>query len=71
MSTVTESVDTDLDDPIHRISDIPRILAALRLAAREAILDHKRAGDPIAVWENGQVVWIAPEDIPEDDDPSE
>jgi hypothetical protein len=24
---------------------------------------HKRMGNPIAVWENEQVVWIAPEEI--------
>jgi hypothetical protein len=30
---------------------------------------HKRAGNPIVVWRNGQVEWIQPEDIPVDDDP--
>jgi hypothetical protein len=60
---------TPHDDPIHRIRDIPRIQAAIRKGVREALLDHKRAGNPIAVWRDGQVVWIAPEDIPVDDDP--
>lgn len=27
-------------------------------AVREALLMHKRAGNPIAVWKNGKVVWI-------------
>ncbi|MGH7856443.1 MAG: hypothetical protein ACREQY_03865 [Candidatus Binatia bacterium] len=31
---------------------------ALRRAAREALLRHKRAGVPIAVWRNGKVVEI-------------
>ena len=34
---------------------------------RAALLDHKRAGNPVAVWRDGQVVWIAPEDIPVDE----
>jgi hypothetical protein len=42
---------------------------ALRLAAREAILFHKRIGNPIAVWEDGKVVWIQPEDIRVEDIP--
>jgi hypothetical protein len=36
---------------------------ALRQAFRETLLRHKQAGLPVAIWENGQVVWIAPEDI--------
>ncbi len=31
---------------------------ALRLAVAEALADHKRAGNPIYVWENGKVVRI-------------
>ena len=27
---------------------------------------HKRAGNPLAVWREGRVEWIKPEDIPED-----
>lgn len=50
--------------PAERVDDIPRILRAMRRAVREALLQHKRAGNPVAVWENGRVVWIQPEDIP-------
>ncbi|HLZ69590.1 MAG TPA: hypothetical protein VKV26_06715 [Dehalococcoidia bacterium] len=56
-------------DPSARFNDDARILKAMDEAVRAAILDHKRAGNPIAVWRDGQVVWIAPEDIPEDDEP--
>ena len=31
---------------------------AIKVAVRKTILDHKRTGDPIAVWKNGKVVWI-------------
>jgi len=50
-------------DPIHRITDIPRIQEALRLARQDAMRLHKRMGYPIAVWKDGRVVWIPPEEI--------
>ena len=53
--------------PAERVEDIPRILAEMRLAVREALLSHKRAGNPVAVWRNNRVEWIQPEDIPVDD----
>ena len=52
--------------PAERVEDIPRILKAMRKAVREAVLDHKRAGNPVAVWHDGNVVWIPPEEIPVD-----
>lgn len=50
--------------PAERINDHSRILDALRQAVREALLNHKRAGNPVAVWQNERVEWIQPEDIP-------
>jgi len=52
---------TDLD-PI--LSDSHRIERALQRAVQEALRMHKRAGNPVAVWRDGQVVWLAPEEIP-------
>lgn len=37
---------------------------ALREAVREALIDHKRTGDPVYVWENGKVVKIPAHKIP-------
>ena len=51
-------------DPFARINDVDRILYEMREAAAEALEDHRRTGDPIAVWRNERVEWIAPEDIP-------
>lgn len=51
--------------PAERVDDIPRMLRALRLAVRDALHRHKLAGNPVAVWRDGRVVWIQPEDIPE------
>lgn len=38
-------------------------------AVRKARQEHKRAGNPVAEWRDGKVVWIAPEDIEEDVEP--
>jgi hypothetical protein len=43
------------------------IEAALNEAVRDALLDHKRAGNPIAVWRDGKVVIIPANEIPVDD----
>lgn len=41
---------------------------ALREAARDARRLHKALGNPMATWQDGQVVWVQPEDIEIDDD---
>jgi hypothetical protein len=51
--------------PAERIEDIPRMLRALRQSVREALQEHKRLGNPIAVWRDGRVHWIPPEEIPD------
>ena len=45
------------------------IQAAVARAVRHALLMHKRAGNPIAVWRDGQVTIIPPEEIVIDDEP--
>ncbi|MFL6254153.1 MAG: hypothetical protein ACJ74T_03970 [Pyrinomonadaceae bacterium] len=39
------------------------VVAALRRAAHNALLEHKRAGNPIAAWKDGKVVIIPAEEI--------
>ena len=41
----------------------------LQRAVREALLMHKRIGNPIATWKDGRVVIVPPEEIviPPDD----
>ena len=46
------------------------IREAIARGARIALIEHKRAGHPIAVWRDSQVVWIAPEDIALDEPPA-
>ena len=48
----------------ERLRDLTLIDEALTRAVREALQRHKQARNPIAVWRDGRVVWIQPEDIP-------
>jgi hypothetical protein len=52
--------------PAERINDHSRILDALRQAVQKALLNHKRAGNPVAVWQNERVVWVPADEIPVD-----
>lgn len=36
---------------------------ALKQAVQAALLQHKKAGNPVAAWRDGKVVLIKPEDI--------
>ncbi len=46
---------------------------ALARAVRQALLQHKKMGNPVATWRDGKVVWVAPEEIEvsEEENPSE
>jgi hypothetical protein len=57
----------DFDEVFSKPAEM---LAAIERGARDALLQHKRAGKPIAVWRDGRVVWIPPEEI-EVDEPQE
>ena len=50
--------------PAERVHNLPLMQEAMGLAVREALQEHKRAGNPVAVWRNDRVEWIQPEDIP-------
>ena len=54
--------------PAERVKDVPRMLAAIRQAVREALLRHKKLGHPVAVWRNERVEWVPPEEIPDYDE---
>jgi len=54
--------------PAERVNDLPRILEAITTAVREAVLEHKRLGNPIAVWRDGRVVWLQPDEIVVEED---
>lgn len=55
---------SDKREPIEDIlKDGPRVERAAQRAVREALRRHKLLGHPVAVWCDGEVLWIAPEDI--------
>jgi hypothetical protein len=39
------------------------LLAKMREGVRLALIDHKRNGNPIVGYENGQIVWTEAKDI--------
>ena len=65
---MTKVIDSELE-PFERVHDIPRITRALLLAARDTLIEHKRDGDPIVVWEDGRVKWIPANEIVIPDEP--
>ncbi len=56
----------DSRSPAERVADTERILFEMSQAVREALAEHRRAGNPIAVWRNGRVEWIPATAIPEE-----
>ena len=49
---------------IDKIFDDGKVIdRALKKAAREARLFHKRLGNPIADWPDGKVILVQPKDI--------
>jgi hypothetical protein len=53
--------------PREVLADGKLIEDIFRRAVRHALLEHKRAGNSIAVWQDGRVVIIPPEEIPVED----
>jgi hypothetical protein len=51
------------DKIAEAFSNPETITKALSRGVRDALLKHKRAGNPIVVWRNGKTVWLKPEDI--------
>ena len=63
-------INTDNPSFVDFGKDVER---ALQRAVRQALLMHKRIGNPIAIWRDGRVVIIPPEEIviPPDDSETE
>jgi hypothetical protein len=40
-----------------------QIEAAAQRAVRQALLEHKRAGNPVVFCENGQIRWVPADEI--------
>ena len=60
---------TDPDRDLEQIlADTGKIEAALRAAVRKALVLHKQAGNPVAVWRDGKVEWMDVERLEELED---
>lgn len=52
------------EDEISRIfNDADAVTTAIQAGINIALWKHKQLGNPICVWRDGKVVWIAPENI--------
>jgi len=54
---------------IRRFSNSDLLLALIQQAVREALIEHKMAGNPVASWKDGKVVITQPKDIVVPDEP--
>ena len=61
-STSQKSANGSASDIAGRMED-GTVDRAVARAVREAVLQHKKLGNPIAVWRKGKVVWLKPEEI--------
>ncbi len=50
-------------DIVKLLADSDGVTRALTKAVQQALLQHKRMGNPVATWRDGKVVWITPEEI--------
>ena len=44
-------------------AEITPIEEAVKAGAREALLRHKLLRQPAAVWRDGKVVWVSPDEL--------
>ena len=51
------------DSITKALQDPQKITKIMQEGINAALLQHKRAGQPICIWQDNKVVWIQPEDI--------
>lgn len=62
MQTSGVKIDLNKTDKLF-IEHGKEIEKILQFAVREAVMQHKRNGNPIAIWEDGRAVLIDPQKI--------
>ena len=45
------------------LAEVEAVEAAVQQAVEEALRSHKEAGNPVAGWKDGRVVWVPAEQI--------
>ncbi|MHC1730022.1 MAG: hypothetical protein AB9866_29165 [Syntrophobacteraceae bacterium] len=56
-------LDTPKKDIRKLLDDREGMDRALAKAVRQAVLQHKKLGNPVATWRDGKVVWLNPDEI--------
>lgn len=51
------------DDLEALLQDDALVGAAMRKAARQAVREHRDEGLPLAMWRDGEVVWVPAEEL--------
>jgi hypothetical protein len=54
----------DSRSPAERVGDVDKILFEMSQAVREALGQHRRNGNAVAVWRDGRVELIPADQIP-------
>lgn len=47
----------------EKLANTHLIDAAMKRAVREAVLTHAKAGNPVATWRDGKLVWLQAEEV--------
>ena len=47
----------------HIFNDTEEVTRRFKQAVHDALLDHKRAGNPVAIWRDGKVIIVPPDEI--------
>ena len=56
---------------LENLQDNDWVTAAIQRGARQALIKHKAMGVPIAIWQEGKVVLVSPEEIEIPDAPED
>ncbi|MFA5508103.1 MAG: hypothetical protein WC314_22165 [Vulcanimicrobiota bacterium] len=56
---------------LEKLQDHDWVTAAIQRGARQALIKHKAMGVPIAIWREGKVVLVPPEEIEIPDAPED
>lgn len=55
--------DDDERAPAERVVDTAPVLATFKVAVERELRRHIAARNPVAVWRDGRVVWIGPDEL--------
>ena len=63
---MTKNYNLNDDEIMKLLESSDRLNNAMQAGIKFALRKHKQAGNPVCIWRNNQIVWISPDEIPED-----